>query len=101
VAILKEAIRGNIEKNIELLEQYEQRLNSALGMLSSLPQFQLSPDFLPGQDSDPLLPTQGSIPGTQGDLEEEEFPMVQETQVQNSHSFLITTPYTKIRDSHV
>jgi len=37
VVIMKEALRGDTEKNREMLEQYRQRLNNMLGMLLSLP----------------------------------------------------------------
>ena len=68
---MKELIKEDSDRNREALEQYGQRLNSVLGMLSSLPQFQLSPEFPPRGNSEPLLPNQDHTPNRgQSDLEE-------------------------------
>ena len=81
VAVMKETVQGDSEKNREILEQYKEsmeqyrkKLNSVRNMLPSLPHFRLSSDFPPRQNPDPILPPQCSIPSTWGDLEAKEFP---------------------------
>ena len=75
----RETMRGELERQQEAIKQCQKtmeqqglRIDSMLSMLSSLPQFHLSPDFPPKQASKPILSQQGNRLRTQGAFVEED-----------------------------
>ena len=76
IATSQEGMRRDLERHREMMEQHVQRINNIFNMLSSPPQFWLSPNFSPQSVVDPLLPNQGTFPMTYGLQEAEELPVL-------------------------
>ena len=55
----RESMQRELERHREMIEQYEQRINSMFNMLSSLPQFRLLLEFPPPSVADSSMVRQG------------------------------------------